>query len=190
MGFYLFVDPKSLTVDELLAFVEAEIAQGGWGRLDALNLIDWRKAQNAEAVRVGEALASLLGRGDELQPAQRARLLALIDGDKARAQIAGFLGRHKVEIQRLRKREVAYKGTVAATKSAKSAGAVRIWVFCPAEDAERVREFANERLRERGIKMPVRPRGRPRKKAADAGEGDELEPSDEDIASATKPFGS
>ncbi|MCA3267627.1 MAG: hypothetical protein ING19_16320 [Azospirillum sp.] len=151
---------------DLLDFIErAIVPTSGWNTLGELNAIDWRaSAQNGEARRLGEALVELLKRVDVLLPAERERLLAVLDGETAKKSFPRFLKDNRAGIVAVRRLEIRRRSALKTLELAEQEGIVRVTVFVPAGDAEKLKAFARGLMETRGLKIPSRPIGRPRKK--------------------------
>lgn len=158
---FLLADLSSVRTDELLDFLEREIPKKGWGALDELNMRTWREtARNPDARQVGEAFQALLDRGDDLTPQERERLIALLDGDDAKKSILNFLKANAEIIRKLKKRNFGYRHMSLLQKLAAANRVIRMSVFVHIEDVDKVREFADELLEERGVELPTGQRRR------------------------------
>jgi hypothetical protein len=195
MAFFLFADAGAVGTDDLLNYIETQINAGGWDALAELNVPDWQvSVKNSDARRFGEAFVALFSRLETLLPAQRERLIAVVDGGEAKKRVPRLLRAHVLEIRKLRKKQMSYRTTMVGAKLAEEAGAIRIAVYCPEQDVERVREFAAGLMRDRGVKIPERPKGRPKKVAVSSAavavqNGDELAPNDAEMKAAETPMG-
>lgn len=162
---FIFADTKSLKTVDLLAFAErAIVPSSGWNSLGELNAIDWRATATVGEVRqLGEALVELLARVDDLLPAERERLLAVVDGEQAKRSFPRFLHDNAAAILKVRRREMRRKSAARTIELAAEKGIERVSVFVPVEDAGRLRAIAAEMMAARGKKMPKRTLGRPKK---------------------------
>lgn len=158
---FLLADLSSVRADELLDFLEREIPKKGWNFLDELNMFGWREnVRHPDARQVGEAFQALFDRGDDLTPQERERLIGLIDSEEAKEKIPGFLKANAEVIRKLKKRNFGYKHMAQLSRLASAKNVIRMSVFVHADDAEAVKNFADELMTKRGIELPTGQRRR------------------------------
>jgi len=158
---FLLADLSSVRAEELLDFLEREIPRKGWNLLDELNMFGWREgARNPDAKQTGEAFAALFARADDLTPQERERLIALIDSEEAKKKIPGFLKSNAEIIRKLKKRNFGYRHMSQLSRLASAKNVIRTSVFVHADDAEAVKNFADELMQKRGIELPTGQRRR------------------------------
>lgn len=196
---------KELSDQALLERVRAGVAAAAaWPAevFDALNKRDFidRLIEMPEVRTFAIAISELTMREERVEPRVRNALISLVHPlPPSLKPASAFFARLGPELTRLRELDILWRASEEARKHARSNKVARISIVCLEKDVQRVRDFVRQMNRESKFDevVPKRPVGRPPKPGTAAARRREesaraaeeiLEPTEAEIASATKPM--